>query len=533
MSGIFQAFNVAKLGMQVQQNAVNTTSHNVSNANTEGFSRQRVNLQTTQPFSYAGIGQFGTGVEVVSITRTRDEFLDAQIRFENSIEGRYKSGESALEQVEMIFLEPSDTGLNSTLGEFWNSWQELSKTPENSNAKTIVAQGAVTLTDTVNHMDGQMETLKADLTTLQTSKVYDANLLLGQINDMNDQIYRVNIKGMEPNDLMDRRDLLVDRLSSIIDIKTSLEKNGSMEIKNRETGDILLDSNPKVPAEMEMSTVRSVEYVPDDPDGKFWHLSVLRKGDSTDVHTVKMSDENYSQGDVVFTDPEEDWDDGEVTLTKSDLREGALAGNSLALEKIEAYQSQLESLINGIAQAVNKIHNPDGDGDPSTVDFFSTLDGATDFTAENISVNVDILDDVNLVQAGEVPDGPAGDGSRALAIAQLRNGRFNMTDIGSDLSGYDAGDMSIPSNTEGTTFDSFYKDLIATVGIDTQDAHRGSENQETLLLQLNQRKDSISGVSIDEEVANLIQYQTAYQANARVMSTLTQMLDTLMNGLRA
>jgi flagellar hook-associated protein 1 FlgK len=539
MSGIFQAFNVAKLGMQVQQNAVSITSHNISNANTEGFSRQRVNLQTTQPFSYAGIGQFGTGVEVDSITRTRDEFLDDQIRVENSIEGRYKSGESALEQVEMVFLEPSDTGLNSVLDSFWNSWQELSKTPENSNAKTIVAQSAVTFTDAANHMDGQMETLKSDLATLQTSKVYDANLLLGQINDMNDQIYRVKVKGMEPNDLMDRRDLLVDRLSTIVGIETSLEENGSMEITNRETGELLLDANPKADTEIEMSVVQSVEYVPDDPDGKFWHLSLLRKGDSNDVHTVKTSDENYSQGDVVFTDADENWDDGEVTLTKPNLREGAVAGNSLALEKIEVYQSQLDSLINGIAQAVNKIHNPDSgevDDDLSTIDFFTKSDGESNFNAENIAVNAAILDDVGEIQAGFLKNdelNPVGDGSRALAIAQLRNGRFDMSDIETDVDEYVTEDMSIPSDPAGTTFDSFYKDLIATVGIDTQDAHRGSENQDILLLQLNQRKDSISGVSIDEEVANLIQYQTAYQANARVMSTLTQMLDTLINGLGA
>ncbi|MBK5251256.1 MAG: flagellar hook-associated protein FlgK [Peptostreptococcaceae bacterium] len=526
MSGIFQAFNVAKLGMQVQQYAVNTTSHNISNANTEGFSRQRVNLQTTQPFSYAGIGQLGTGVEVVSITRTRDELLDAQIRFENAIEGRFESGEAALEQVEMILLEPSDTGLNSTLGEFWNSWQELSKTPENVSAKTIVAQGAVTLTGTVNHLDGQMETLKADLTTLQTSKVYDANVLLGQINDMNDQIYRVNIKGMEPNDLMDRRDLLVDRLSSIINIETSLDKNGSMEITNRETGKILLDVNPKEPAEMEMSVVQSVVFVEGDTDGE-WHLTVSLKGDPTDIHTVKTNVADYTQGDVIFTDPREDWNDGTVILTKPDLKEGALVGNTMAMTDISNYQDQLDLLVNGIAQAVNKIHNPDG----VTVDFFTGQEGEP-FTAENISVNAAILQDENLVQAGAVLDGPAGDGSRALAIAQLRNGRFDMAAIGLDLAGYDAVDMSVPSNAEGT-FDSFYKGIIATVGIDTQSAQRGLENQETLLLQLNQRKESISGVSIDEEVANLIQYQTAYQANARVMSTLTQMLDTLLNGLFA
>ena len=527
MSGIFQTFNVAKLGMQAQQNAVNTASHNIANANTEGFSRQRVNLQTTLPFTYAGIGQFGTGVEVGSITRTRDEFLDTQIRLENAMDGRYKTDGAALEQVEMIFMEPSDTGLNSALDEFWNSWQELSKTPENSNAKTIVAHSAASLTDMANHMDGQLETLKADLTTLQASTVKDANVLLSQINDTNDQIYRVKLKGLEPNDLMDRRDLLVDRLSSIVDIKTSINEYGSMEISNRETGKILLNANPKETAEVEMSVVKTAAY--DDAAGE-WTLTVFRKGDSTEpLKTVTLAGapDAFCRGDVLLTDPLEDWDDGAVTLSKLPLEEGELAGNSLGIERIGEYQNRLDSLMNGIAQGVNTIHSETGQA------FFTISGTATEFSAGNITVNENIMNDVNLVQAGEIAGGPAGDGSRALAIAGLRNGRFNVENIEGDIAGYISGEMTIPSNAAGRSFDSFYKDLIATIGIESQDAIRGSENQEALLLQLNQRKESISGVSIDEEVASLIQYQTAYQANARVMETLSLMLDTLINGLGA
>jgi len=376
-------------------------------------------------------------------------------------------------------------------------------------------------------MGGQLEALKTDLTSLQASKVNDANALLNQINDMNDQIYRVKIKGLEPNDLMDRRDLLVDRLSTIVDIETSINEHGSMEISNRETGKILLGFNPKEKPEVEMSIVKAAAY--DEAAGE-WTLTIAYRGKMTEPDkTVVVGGalDAFGKGDVIFTDPLEDWDDGAVAVSKPHLEEGELAGNSLGIEKISEYRMRLDALMGGIAKGVNTIHEETGEA------FFTISGTDSEFTAENISVNENILSDVNMVQAGETLGGPAGDGSRALAIAGLRNGRFDIENIETDIAGYISGEMSIPSNVAGTSFDNFYKDLIATIGIDSQSAIMGAENQEVLLLQLNQRKESISGVSIDEEVASLIQYQTAYQANARVMETLNIMLDTLINGLSA
>src|SRR5690554_748446 len=127
MSGIFTTFNTAKRGMFGQQHSINTTSHNITNANTEGFSRQRVQLETTPGFSIAGVGRMGTGVQVSTITRIRDAYLDTQIRYEGSIAGQYRARQEVLDQVEMIFLEPSDAGLNTIMGRMWDSWQELSK----------------------------------------------------------------------------------------------------------------------------------------------------------------------------------------------------------------------------------------------------------------------------------------------------------------------------------------------------------------------------------------------------------------------
>ncbi len=518
MSGLFQTFNVAKSGMQVQQIAINTTSHNIANATTEGFSRQSVHLSTTIPNNLPGIGQVGTGVEIDSITRTRDQYLDAQVRYENSVGGKYESSSTILEQVEIIFMEPSETGLNNIMNEMWNSWQELSKSPDNSNTRTVTIQNALTLTDEMNHKMDQLDTIVQDTIAYTESKVYDANTMLEQINNLNDQIYRSKLHGLIPNDLMDERDLQIDKLSKIVNIETKETKFGSIEITSKETGEILLDSNTEAAPEVELSVIRSIT-----PDGSGnFNVTMAKKGDINEIITFVSATE-FQEGDVVFVDPST-WETT-PSMTLPNLTEGELVGNMESIATIKEYQTQLNLLANTIATAVNTVHSDNGTG----INFFEASDGTSVINARNISVNQNIQDDIYLINAGATATSPEGDGTRALAIAQLRNGNYPINDSSYFAANYDAVTMKIESTTSGTSFDSFYKDIVVKVGIDVQRADRGLENQGNLLMQLEQRKESISGVSIDEEVANLVQLQTAYQANARVMSTISSMLDTLIN----
>jgi|LGVF01.1.fsa_nt_gb flagellar hook-associated protein 1 FlgK len=521
MSGLFQTFNIARTGMYATQNKINNASHNIANAATEGYSRQSVNVSATNPYTLPGIGQIGTGVEIDSITRTRDGYLDNQIRYENSLSGKFESTNTVLEQVEIIFLEPSDTGLNTVMNEMWTSWQELSKNPENSNARTITTQNALTFTDTVNHMTNQLDTVVEDTISLSESKVYDANSMLNQINDLNDQIYRVKLRNLEPNDLMDQRDLLIDKLSSIVDINTKETAFGSVEITNNETGTVLLSSNPEELPGGKLNVIRDIQ-----PDGTGnFTVTMAKNGDINDVITFTTNSDEFKAGDIVFVDSAT-WNDNPPLVTASNLTEGELAGQMESIDLVHKYEDQLDNLAKSLAMSINTIH---GDGG---IDFFTSSDG-NEINAKNITVNQEILDDVSKVNTGATPTSPEGDGSRALAIAQLRNGNYPINDIDDFQTyinnNYNPTSMTLSSDTSGTTFDGYYKDTIAKVGIDAQAAQRGLENQGNLILQLDQRRESISGVSIDEEVANLVQLQTAYQANAKVMSTVTLMLDTLIN----
>lgn len=544
MAGIFTTFNTARRGIFAQQHAINTTSHNVANINTHGYSRQRVQLETTPSFFQQGVGVMGTGVQVSTITRIRDDYLDAQIRYESSIAGQYGARQNVLEQVEMIFMEPSDAGLNTVMGKMWDSWQELSKTPENSNARTIVRDNSITFTDNLNHMYGQLETLKSDTINLAEKKALDIHSILDQVKSLNNQIYKVVIKGNKPNDLMDKRDVLLDNLSQIIDIKVIEDKHGRVTVKNDGKEILMTMEGNEIP--QEISIVRNVEK---DSSGEYT-ITMVRGGDSINgVIELKMSEAEYKNnysflkdGAVVSNANGEDWDGtfSNISLAKLkpvNMSHGELKGYQSIIEEVGKYQEELNGLARAVAYGVNTIHQDDGNIPPGGSAFFVGANNSPnieDITAENITVNRDIVEDVRKINAGK-DSSAEGDGERALAISQLRNARLPVQDFikdpGAAMGGltYKPGDMKFENTTSGSTFESYYKDMTAKLGITTQQANRMVDNQEALTNQLIGRKDSISGVSLDEEIANLVQFQHAYQANSKVISTLTTMLDTLIN----
>ncbi|HHY81569.1 MAG TPA: flagellar hook-associated protein FlgK [Clostridiales bacterium] len=545
MSGIFSTFNTAKRGMFAQQQAINTTGHNIANANTEGFSRQRVQLVTTPGYSLPNVGMVGTGVDIADVTRIRDAYLDVQIRLEKGIAGQYQARLEILEQVEMVFMEPSDTGLNTTMGLMWDAWQELAKSPENSNARTIVKENSKIFTENLNHLYQQLDSLKNDSISLTEKKAMEIHSILDQIKSLNDQIFKITIKNEKPNDLMDQRDLLMDKLSAIIDFTSVEDKYGRVTIKSG--GKTLLQTEKGNEMPFQLSVVRSVKTL---EDGNI-QVTLVRGGDSINgITTLTMTKAEYDsyavdadsgsflqEGAVIFNDVS--WDginhaDGNLAIF--DVKHGELRGYQDISAEVAKYQDQLNGLARAIAYAVNTIHTGDGNpDDPNPVSFFVGEGNSGDISkinAGNIKVNEEILKDVRLINTRKSEDSPEGNGERALAIAQLRNARLPIQDFIENPNTtvtYKEDEMKFENVSGGNTFEGYFKDIIAELGISAQQAVRMVENQEALTGQLLQRRYSISGVSIDEEVANLIQFQHAYQANANVISTLTAMLDTIIN----
>ena len=595
MSGLFATFNVAKRGINVAQATIDVTSHNMSNANTVGYSRQRAEIVTSKPYSPGTYrGQVGTGAEINAISRIRDTFLDYQVRGENSSLGKAEIRNEVLYQVEGIFNEPSDKGISTLLGNFFDSYQELSKQPNSSNARTVAVQRTLTLTDALNSTATKLEDLSTNAKTALRTDCTDINNYLDQINTLNKEIKMITASGETPNDLLDKRDLLLDTMSKKFNLSVDERSYNGIDVKTADScgmkNSTLVSAEPN-DQQTRFSYVTSIEEDPVYPNVHV--ITYAKLGDTTkaeNLKTIRVADltkaelENLDNSRLI-------WADGEGNAVKGDgykikdngiingvelmvftPSSGEIAGNITVQDDIATYIDQINSLAKTIAYTVNAVHsgltNPLQTGGDPEKDFMplfvnkdvayyganklisnldETLMAEEKITAKNITVNTEIIDDVmklktkthdnNFSYTNENNMDGEGDGARALAIAKLRDSYIRIQDFGtsiksrSDISTTNFG-MDVELDTSGTTMDSFYKDIIDKLGIKAQEANRQEENQNTLLNELENSRQSVSGVSLDEELANLIQYQHAYSANAKIISTIDELLDVVINGLK-
>ncbi|KZL94055.1 flagellar hook-associated protein FlgK [Clostridium magnum] len=659
MSGLFGTLNISTRGLFAQQRAIDTTSHNIANANTEGYSRQRVTLQTSRPQSIPGsAGQVGTGVDVSAVNRVRDSFLDYQVRVENGVNGQYTGRDKFLSQIENIMNEPTDTGISTLIGKFFDSWNTLATSAKESNARSIVAQQALALTNELNHTYTELEKLKENAQEVIKNTVFDVNGMLSQISQLNQQIKQVSVSGNNPNDLMDKRDLLLDQLSSKFGIKVDkkafegINVTTSADANDNGNGSAPLGSDGKTPLNITQAILPGANNAtPAEPTAKFSYISEInppsgKKAGEEGVYTVvyykngdMTDDANKVSIKVTLEDTEDSnaeekfnqlnecrvlWanDNGvafkvkevqdpnypEDTTKKAkqlaggdgdasnladgqscDFKElalfqaptGELKGYMSVQQDIETYEDQLNKLAKGLAFAVNGILSQ---SDTPTADvkdsankiisannFFVNADKKSQYaatsstdtaaianidtaeqeiTAANITINQAIIDNPLLIKTAAKYDengnnlSGESDGSRALAVQMLRDRLMSIQDIKKDtkrtefLSGIlktdstVSGLKTISNDTGGMTIDSYFKDTVDRLGIQEQEARRMVDNQAKLLAGFKESRDSVSGVSLDEEMANLVQFQHCYQANAKIISTVDELLDVVINGLK-
>ncbi len=426
----FTGLQTALSGLQAAQAAIDTTSENISNANTAGYTRQRVNLvesgaMTIPALTQQGGGtQLGTGVSIQDISRIRDQFLDVQYRAQNTATSNANSNASELAQVQTAINEPSSDGLQSVMSNFWSAWTALGTTQNASTLQGVVNAGQ-TLASTFNAVAQQMQTVQsqasqqyATLTGANGQVQQDAQ----QIATLNAQITQATQAGQSPNALLDQRDNLIDNLSSLAQVSVSTGSNGAVTIN---FGDA---SSPLVSG-------------------------------------------------TTVTWPQ--------TLTS-------------------ASGGQLGSLLN-LSSATGPIGS-----------MLSSMD----------NVAGQVISSVNALQ----PSSPFFTGTSASTIAVSANPSTVQTSS-SSTSGADLA-QSI-GNLAGGTADQSYAAFVAQVGNSVQSANSTQATQQAVLTAVSNQRQSVSGVSLDEEMTNLIQFQQAYQASARVMNAINSTLDTLINSVGA
>ena len=467
MPDIYGILNVATRSLLTQQKAIDVTGQNIANVNTPGYSRQRVVMEPSTPINFEP-GQMGTGVKAAEIQRIYDSFIGGQISGENSKLGQWEATESGLSRIELIFNESSGSGLEEAMGQFWAAWQDLASNPSGYPERTALLTRSQTLARTFNTMSANLEQIQRDYDQTIVGTVDEINGISRQIVDLNEKISQVEIAGQNSNDYRDQRDQLLKELSKLIDINTYENDQGQVTV-------MTAGGNPLVqsPYAYELSTTTNAEGFQD----VVW---MNRSGATIDIT------DSIESGEL------KGW---------LDVRDGFA----------QDYMDRLDELASTMIAEVNAIHQ---------AGFGMTIDSATGApatgqpffagtTAATMEVDAAIAGDVNRIAASATAATVPGDNTNAIAMANLQGG--------------------LTMNGASTTFDSYYSALASGVGSDVSNASANANYEDAMVSHLENYRESVSGVSLDEEMVNLVKFQHAYQAAAKLITTVDDMLNTVLN----
>ncbi len=641
MGSTFGGLEIGKRGLQVHQQALNTTGHNISNADNPHYARQRVVMQSMDPLydpslnRAAGPGQLGQGVSISAVERIRNTFFDDQIVAATNVKNFWDAKRSYLSQMEKVFNEPSDNTLRSLGDKLWQSFQELSAYPADQAQREVVIERAKGLTTRVKDVYTKLTQLRERANQRIIADVERLNSLAGQIRDYNERILKLETLGDMPNDLKDRRDKAIEQLSSMVDItigrgdKDELivfigqqalvqgevqrrlktvgnpKNDGMVDIKwEHNNKDLLLnggfmkgllDVRDKDIVErinninefavnladivneahkdgfgLNGSTNKNfftIRNLSQSANGNFqlqnaaanYDLNQDGTADVTAIFRVTGSNvvdpsrkigldgtltffKNDKNNTPVRIDYSRDETLEQVIKRINDSKSGVVAymnhDNQLALKATTASDDRRSNfmirhledsgqLLVGYTGVLN------GSGEAGAFDFRrlneisklrAPLQDITLTPIFNPAAYLDVSDDVARdpasIAAGRGKDiggtgdyntpGGTADGTNALIISAALKQKHRM--IGHAKNG-----------------DDFYNAVISKLGTETRAARDAVDRQSQNMVQLNNLRQSVMGVNLDEEMSNMVQFQHAYNASARVINTMTQMLDTVIN----
>lgn len=565
MGTLFSALSIARSGLQTAQVQLDTAGHNIANVNKEGFSRQRVELTSNVPISRT-FGQIGRGVQIAAISRVRDVLLDGLLR--NQAAG-LKSAEIQAEfftQIEDVFLEPSENGLSGRLNLFFEALQDFSTNVESLPVRQSVVTEADALASLFNQTFTRLDNLRTNANEEVINFAPEINSLAEQIAALNDQI-RVSEggSGNPANDLRDDRDLLLDQLAEIGNIFVREKTSGEVDVLIGEqelvSGSIFrtveavqnpaLDPNRNDFVELRFTDNGQVLTV---QDGELYGALQMRDqelpGVVNDINQLAATiiqeiNQIHSQanGLVNLTGTVTgsiSVPDATVPLTTANIPFPITAG-SFEVNVYDATDTPVGgspftvtigagTSLNDVVADLNAIPNlsatvtPDGQlqvtGAPGfSFSFSNDTSGAvgalgvnglfTGFNAQTMGVNQAIAADPQLLAGGFSTDPlNTGDNTAALAMADVQNQKFFLNGSG--------------------TINDFYESVVVQVGVDARSNESTLEVEQTFVENFERRRQEISGVSIDEEVTLLIQFQRAFEASARVVTVTDRMLDSLL-----
>ncbi|MCI6912818.1 MAG: flagellar hook-associated protein FlgK [Treponema succinifaciens] len=621
MANSFAGIEIGKRSLMAHSTQIQTAGHNISNADTEGYSRQRVIVKSFEPIYRPDLeramvpGQIGQGCDVESIKRIKDELLESRIVEQKNVESYWETRDKYYSMIESVYNEPNDVSVRTNMDKFWQGWQELSTYPESDAARLAVVVRGQTLTNSIQQQYKSLRGIGDQINGDIEAVVKQVNDLSRQIASVNGEIVRSKGLGDNPNDLMDRRDLLVEKLSSLINVTVTQKDpdefmvhtdgqiivQGSLARQIETVGQLdnngygkLMWSDTKLDAEFHGGTLGAlVELRDKDIRTEIQSLNTMalnfadlvndvhrnaigknnttgldffvqhdfvenvngnydRNGDGvedtsyifrmTGTNALKMQEQIGLSGTMTINGASGNID---VAYFSTDTVEDVINRINDSNGEVKAYLDRNSCLVLK-ATSSNGMENPDfvirhvEDSGMFLTGYSGILQGsgadnAYDFNRANavdvlagaqfavspvlnpsayIEVNGLIQNDVSSVAAAfKNFQGFAepSDGRAAVEMAAIRNTKIM---IGSQR-----------------TFDDYFADTITNVGLKGEQAQNQLATQNKIMGDLRDLRDSISGVNIDEELADIIKFQHGYNVAAKFISVQDELLDTLINRL--
>jgi flagellar hook-associated protein 1 FlgK len=561
--------DTAVKALRAHQLAVDVASHNIANAQSPGFSRQRVllrpvGLDGSDHFSRDNLlGRAGFGVDAKDVNRIRDTFLDFQTRQSLSTQAQYSSLSGPIANAEVVFNDPSDDGLSSLLGKFWAAWHDVVNEPESSAGRTALVHATTTLTTRIQAAHDELTQQRLDLNQTVSGIGDQINAKASEIANLNLQIQQVELNGDMANDLRDRRDLLLDDLSKLGNISYSEDDSGSMAV--------YLGTHELVFG----TSARTVNTVQDPANSGMVKLQYAIDNDTVSVSSGQLQGVLQAR-DVAFPDligKLDTFASGLINSVNSIHQSGYGLDNATGLAFFSGTDSSniaINSVLAGSPQSIAVATGAGKPGDPANGLAIANLEQAsnmlTGFASSSLVVN-EALSAGNTttgisLSAGLQPgtysfvaSGPNLElhygsatgpliGTATLAniappggtisflngtdtvasVSVASTGAYTAAQQLTDLT--TAGNDSIQVEANATTY---YGNIVSVLGADVNRANGLTDSSQLLVDHLDGLRQSVQGVNIDEEVTNLNAAQHAYNAAARVITTIDEMLDTLIN----
>jgi flagellar hook-associated protein 1 FlgK len=464
--------NIGLSGLTAQQLALDVTSDNITNVDTPGYSEQTAELATGPTTVNNGLA-LGNGVQVTTVQRSYDSFLQSQMVAANAASGQATTTNSTLTMVQTQFNDLNSAGLSTSLQGFFSAWQSLSTDPTGVPERQAVISAGQQLADNFNQVSTSLTGEQTSLNQSLTGLTSTINTQLSQVAQLNGQIEEAQAEGGQANDMLDQRDLLVQQLATNVGVTSTVQSNGTVNV-NLTSGQALVTGTNSATLSLQANAANSGNYDV--------YLSPPGGGSAADA-TSYIGGPSNSLGNLGAT---------------LEIRDTTLPG----------YLSSLNELASTLVSQVNTVQSTGfGLTGGTGVDFFNPATATTPVTAANIAVGITSATDVAAASSGT--DG-SGDNVNAQTMANLYTTPLSMT----------GGTM---------TMGDFYDALVGQVGVDVQSAGVAQTQTTSMVSQLTAMQTSNSGVDLDQELTNLTTYQYAYQGAAKLITTASEMYDTLLS----